>query len=180
MGVPGTVAGLHMAWKEHGKLPWRRLVEPAIGLAREGFVVTDGLARSLQGVLPEMKPYPRVRRRSSRAAASPTSRATCSSSPTSRETLERIADRGPAGFYEGETAALDREGDEGGRRAHHARRPRRLPGPKRTPLRGTYRGYDVLTMPPISSGGTALLEMLNMLEGYDLKAKGFGSADTST
>jgi gamma-glutamyltranspeptidase/glutathione hydrolase len=49
---------------------------------------------------------------------------------------------------------------------------------KRVPLRGTYRGYDVLAMPPVSSGGTALLEMLNLLEGYDLKAKGFGSADT--
>ena len=48
----------------------------------------------------------------------------------------------------------------------------------RVPLRGTYRGYDVLAMPPISSGGTALVEMLNILEGYDLKAKGFGSADT--
>src|SRR5262249_33605828 len=49
---------------------------------------------------------------------------------------------------------------------------------KRVPLRGSYRGYDVLTMPPVSSGGTALLTMLNILEGYDLKAKGFGSADT--
>jgi gamma-glutamyltranspeptidase/glutathione hydrolase len=55
VGVPGTVAGLHMAWKENGKLPWRRLVEPAIGLARDGFMVTDGLARSLEEVLPDFK-----------------------------------------------------------------------------------------------------------------------------
>ena len=66
-----------------------------------------------------------------------------------------------------------------GRRARHARRPRRLPGPQaRRRCGARYRGYDVLAMPPISSGGTALLEMLNVLEGYDLKAKGFGSADT--
>src|SRR5712692_734639 len=58
VGVPGTVAGLHLAWKEQGKLPWKRLVEPAIALARDGFPVSGGLARSLLQVLPEMKPYP--------------------------------------------------------------------------------------------------------------------------
>mgnify|MGYP003380227690 CR=1 FL=1 len=58
VGVPGSVAGLHMAWKEHGRLPWRRLLEPAVSLAREGFVVSDELARSLAGVLPAMKAYP--------------------------------------------------------------------------------------------------------------------------
>src|SRR5262249_56591350 len=88
------------------------------------------------------------------------------------------ADRGPAGFYEGRTAELiEREMKAHGGlitradlEAYQAKR--------RTPLRGTYRGYDVLAMPPISSGGTALLEMLNVLEGWELKAKGFGSADT--
>src|SRR6185503_9387845 len=58
VGVPGTVAGLHLAWREHGRLPWRRLLDPAIALARDGFVVTDGLARSLKDVLPKMKKYP--------------------------------------------------------------------------------------------------------------------------
>ncbi|MGE3403188.1 MAG: gamma-glutamyltransferase, partial [Vicinamibacterales bacterium] len=54
VGVPGTVAGLHLAWRAHGTLPWQRLVRPAITLARDGFVVSDGLARSLAGVLDEM------------------------------------------------------------------------------------------------------------------------------
>src|SRR2546425_119 len=58
VGVPGTVAGLHLAWKEKGRLPWRRLVEPAIALARDGFVVSIDLARSLTRELDEMKPYP--------------------------------------------------------------------------------------------------------------------------
>src|SRR5204863_5702761 len=58
VGVPGTVAGLHLAWKEQGKLPWKRLVDPAIALARDGFVVSDGLARSLRGALRQMQKYP--------------------------------------------------------------------------------------------------------------------------
>jgi gamma-glutamyltranspeptidase/glutathione hydrolase len=177
VGVPGTVAGLHMAWKAHGKLPWRRLVEPAIVMAREGFVVTPGLARSLRGVLPEMKPYRASVLQFSRSGV-PYEPGDLLQQPELAETLERIAERGPAGFYEGKTAELiAAEMKRGGGlittadlAAYRAKR--------RTPLRGTYRGYDVLAMPPISSGGTALLEMLNILEGYDLAAKGFGSADT--
>src|SRR5205823_1263763 len=58
VGVPGTVAGLHMAWKEQGKLPWKRLVEPAVALARDGFAVSENLARSLASVLRQMQSYP--------------------------------------------------------------------------------------------------------------------------
>ena len=58
VGVPGTVAGLHLAWSEHGRLPWKRLVSPAVALATKGFVVSEGLARSLEAVLPEMQAVP--------------------------------------------------------------------------------------------------------------------------
>jgi gamma-glutamyltranspeptidase / glutathione hydrolase len=175
VGVPGTVAGLHMAWKQHGRLPWRRLVEPAIVLAREGFVVTDSLARSLKDVMPRMKKYPASLAQFSRDGT-PYEMGDILKQPDMARTLERIAARGPAGFYEGETAQLiEKEmAAHGGLitrddlRAYEARR--------RVPLRGTYRGLEVLTMPPISAGGTALLEMLNVLEGYDLAASGFGSA----
>src|SRR2546426_3260021 len=105
VGVPGTVAGLHMAWKAHGKLPWRRLVAPAVTLARDGIMVTAGLAGSLKEVLPEMKKH--------RASVLQFSRSGVAyemgdilKQPDLAKTLERIADRGPAGFYEGETAAL--------------------------------------------------------------------------
>jgi len=175
VGVPGTVAGLHMAWKAHGKLPWRRLLAPAVTLARDGIMVTDGLARSLKEALPEMKKYPASVAQFSRRGV-PYEMGDVLKQPELARTLERIADRGPAGFYEGETAALiEKEMKAGGglitRADLGAYRAIR-----REPLRGTYRGYDVYSMPAPSSGGTALVEMLNVLEGFDLKEKGFHSA----
>jgi len=177
VGVPGTVAGLHMAWKAHGKLPWRRLVAPAVTLARDGIMVTDGLARSLKEVLPEMKKYPASVAQFSRSGVA-YEMGDVLKQPELARTLERIADRGPAGFYEGETAALiEKEMKTGGgliTRADLAA----YRAIRREPLRGTYRGYDVFSMPAPSSGGTALIEMLNVLEGYDLKQTGFGGAAT--
>ena len=176
-GVPGTVAGLYLAWKEQGKLPWRRLVEPAIALARDGFVVSDDLSRDLQAVLPEMKKYPASLAQFSNNGT-PYAMGDLLKQPDLARTLERIAAEGPPGFYSGETALLlEKEMQAGGglitRADLAAYRPLR-----RTPLRGSYRGYEVLGMPPISSGGTALIQMLNILEPFDLKARGFGAAST--
>ena len=96
--------------------------------------------------------------------------------PDLARTLTRIADQGPAGFYEGETAALiekEMRANDGlitmaDLKAYQAK--------KRAVVKGTYRGYDVIGMPPPSSGGMAVVQMLNVLEGYDLKANGYGSA----
>ena len=175
VGVPGTVAGLHLAWTEHGKLPWKRLVEPAIALARDGFPVTDGLARSLRGILPDMKAYPASVAQFSKNGV-PYEPGDILKQPDLARSLQRIADQGPAGFYEGETAALiEKEMAANGglidRQDLAAYRPR-----KRTPVTGTYRGFEVISMPPISSGGVALIQQLNILEGFDLKAMGFRSA----
>ena len=175
VGVPGTVAGLHLAWKEQGRLPWKRLVEPAAALARDGFVVTDGLARSLEDALPSMSPYPASVAQFSKNGVPYRAGERLRQRELAR-TLQRIARDGPAGFYEGETAALiDEEMRAGGglvRRddlaAYRAIR--------REPVRGTYRGYEVTGMPPPSSGGVGLVQMLNILEGYDLAARGAGSA----
>lgn len=177
VGVPGTVAGLHMAWREQGRLPWRRLVEPAVALARDGFAVTFGLSRSLENILPDMQKYPASLAQFSKEG-NPYQPGDILRQPDLARTLQRIADRGPAGFYEGETALLiEKEMAANGGlitrddlKAYRAKR--------RVPVRGTYRGYEIISMPPISSGGTALIEMLNVLEGYDLKQTGFGSADT--
>jgi gamma-glutamyltranspeptidase/glutathione hydrolase len=175
VGVPGTVAGLYLAWKEHGKLPWKRLVEPAVGLARDGFPVTEGLARSLRSALRTMAPYPASVAQFSKNGA-PYEAGDILKQPDLARTLQRIADQGPAGFYEGETAALiEKEmAAHGGlitRADLKAYQPK-----KRTPITGTYRGYDIVSMPPVSSGGVGLIEQLNILEGYDLKSLGFRSA----
>jgi gamma-glutamyltranspeptidase/glutathione hydrolase len=177
VGVPGTVAGLHLAWSRHGRLPWRRLVAPAVTLARDGFPISEGLARSLARVLPSMKPYPASVAQFSKNGV-PYDAGEILKQPDLARTLQRIADRGPAGFYEGETALLI----EKEMAAHGGLITREdlkaYKAEQRTPVRGTYRGLDILSMPPISSGGVALVQMLNVLEGYDLKATGFGSAAT--
>lgn len=177
VGVPGTVAGLYLAWRDHGKLPWKRLVEPAIALARDGFPVSYGLARSLEAVLPEMKKHPASYAQFSKNGV-PYAPGDLLKQADLARTLERIANQGPAGFYEGETALLI----EKEMKAHGGLITRKdlkaYEAKRRVPIRGTYRGYEVLSMPPPSSGGVALVEMLNILEGYDLAASGYGSADT--
>jgi gamma-glutamyltranspeptidase / glutathione hydrolase len=177
VGVPGTVAGLRMAWEEHGRLPWGRLVEPAIALARDGFAVTCGLERSVVGVLDDMKGrgYQAAVAQFSQGGR-PYRMGDTLRQPDLARTLGRIAELGTAGFYEGETARLiEAEMKAGGglitRDDLAAYRPKR-----RAPVRGSYRGYEVLSMPPPSSGGTALVQMLNVLEGFDLKTSGWGSA----
>lgn len=177
VGVPGTVAGLHLAWREHGKLPWKRLVTPAVALAREGFDISVDLARSLENELPRMKPYPAsVAQFSNKGVPfEPGHRFT---QPDLARTLERIANDGPAGFYEGETALLiEKEMVANGGLITRADLKGYQPK-KRVPVKGTYRGFDIVSMPPISSGGVALIQMLNVMEGYDIKAAGPGSART--
>ena len=120
----------------------------------------------------------RIRRRwrSSRRTACRTRPGRSGSSRTWPVRSTRIAERGPAGFYEGETAALlAKDMAAHGGLITEADLKAYTPE-RRVPIRGTYRGYDVLSMPPISSGGTALIQMLNILEGFDLAANGWGSA----
>ena len=177
VGVPGTVAGLHLAWKENGRLPWRRLVEPAIALAKDGFAVKDGFARSLQAALPALRAHPASLAQFSKHGV-PYEAGDIFKQEDLARTLERIAVEGPAGFYQGETARLlVQEIRAGGGVITLADLEAYAPK-KRRPVRGTYRGYEILGMPPPSSGGVALIEMLNVLEGYDLKATGPGSAAT--
>ena len=177
VGVPGTVAGLHLAWTEHGSRPWPSLVEPAVRLARDGFEVSDALARSLAGVLPRMAAYAASVAQFSKDGE-PYRAGEVLRQPDLARTLERIAEQGPDGFYRGETAALvEREMTAGGGIMTGADLAD-YRAVRRTPIAGVYRGYDVLSMPPISSGGAAIIQMLNILEHDDLAASGFGSAAT--
>jgi gamma-glutamyltranspeptidase/glutathione hydrolase len=177
VGVPGTVAGLHLAWREHGKLPWKRLVEPAIKLARGGFVISHGLSRDLERAFPRLSKYPASLAQFYRNGK-PYQPGGVLKQPDLARTLTRIAKDGPRGFYEGETAALI----EKEMLAHGGLITRddlkNYAAKKRAPVRGTFRGYEIISMPPSSSGGVALIEMLNVLEGLDLRTNGFGSAAT--
>ena len=174
VGVPGTVAGLHLAWKEQGSLPWKELVQPAIALARDGFVVSDGLSRSLKFAMPVLKKHPASLACFTKNGM-PYERGERLKQPELARSLQRIADEGPSGFYEGTTAELI----EKEMRAHGGLITRdelkNYRAIKREPIRGTYRDCEIVSMPPSSSGGVALVEMLNVLEGFDLKRNGAGS-----
>jgi gamma-glutamyltranspeptidase / glutathione hydrolase len=175
VGVPGTVAGLHLAWKTHGSKPWKELVMPAVTLARDGFEMSDGLARSLERTLPQFKKYPASYAQFSKNGT-PYEAGDLFKQPDLARTLERIADQGPAGFYEGETAALIEKEMKANNGLITREDLKNYQAKQREPIRGTYRGYEVIGMAPPSSGGISVQMMLNILEGYDLKANGFGSA----
>jgi gamma-glutamyltranspeptidase / glutathione hydrolase len=175
VGVPGTVAGFEYAFQRYGSGEWQRLVAPAVALARDGIIMTPFLARSLAGVLPAMQRYPASVAAFSRGGV-PYEAGERWAQPELARTLERIRRDGRNGFYVGETAQLlvDEIQRGGGIIALEdlaLYQPR-----ERAPLHGTYRRYEIISMPPPSSGGVALIQMLNILEGYDLGALGHNTA----
>jgi gamma-glutamyltranspeptidase/glutathione hydrolase len=175
VGVPGTVAGLFMAWTDNGRMPWKDLLQPAIALAREGFMGSDGLARSLREVLPRMKRYPASIAQFSRQGV-PYEMGDVLQQPDLARTLERIAEKGARGFYEGETAALVEKEMKANGGLITREDLRQYTIYRRPPLRGTYRDHEILTVPPPSAGGVALIQCLNVLEDYDVPGMGFASS----
>jgi gamma-glutamyltranspeptidase / glutathione hydrolase len=174
VGVPGTVAGFDHAHRQYGSADWRTLVEPAVRLADDGFTMTPSLAASLRGVLPQMEPYPASMAAFSRNGT-PYQPGESWRQPDLARSLERIRDNGRDGFYRGETARLlvaemQRGGGLISMEDLELYQPRERP-----PVRGSYRGYEVISMPPPSSGGVAMIQMLNVLEGFDLAAMGHNS-----
>ena len=177
-GVPGTVAGLELALKKYGsgKFTWAQLVEPARRLAADGFVVAHSLARSMRRHQKRLELYPETRRVYLRNGRFYEEGETFRQ-PELAATLTRLQRHGPREFYEGMTARLiaaDMK-EHGGLITLDDLR--RYTAKERTPLRGTYRGHEIITMPPPSAGGIALLEMLNILEGFDLAALGGSSSE---
>jgi gamma-glutamyltranspeptidase / glutathione hydrolase len=175
IGVPGSVAGLVYAQKKYGKLGLRRVMAPAIQLAVNGFELTWQEARDLREDS-HLADYPESRRIFQRDGNFYKQYENFRQ-PELARTLERIA-KNPDDFYRGamahELAAAIQQG--GGLvtaddLAHYQVK-------EREPLRGTYRGYEVISAPPPSSGGTVLIETLNILEGYDLAKAGSRSAES--
>ncbi|MUP47479.1 gamma-glutamyltransferase [Gramella sp. BOM4] len=176
VGVPGTVAGLYKAHQKYGKLAWKDLVQPAIDLAENGFEVSMPIAGFSNMLKRYETEYPSTAEVFLKKDGSPYEAGDILVQKDLAETLKRIRDKGPDGFYKGKTAALiaDFMKKEGGLITKQDLL--KYEAEELTPVKGNYRGYDIISMPPPSSGGVALIEMLNILEGFDLKAAGHNSA----
>ncbi len=176
IGVPGTVAGFFLAHERFGTLPMEELLAPAIELAEKGFPVSWRLADRFERLADTFRKYPATAEAFLKEDGEPYQPGEVWKQPDLARTLRRIQKEGRAGFYQGETArllaaAMKKHGGlitEADLAAYETK--------ERTPVHGTYRGHDVYSMCPPSSGGVALLEMLNILEGFDLAEAGFGSA----
>ncbi len=175
VGVPGTVAGLALAHQKYGsgKFSLADLIAPAIDLARKGFPVEDDLADSLPRLAMRLARWP-----SSKSVfflgADPLREGDRLIQFDLADTLESIAHEGPAAFYQGRTASQIADAVRGAGGVMTRDDLRNYRAVERPVVRGTYRGYDVISMPPPSSGGVHLIEMLNILEGYDLGKLGRG------
>jgi len=174
VGVPGTVRGLELAHRKYGRLPWHAVITPAVKMARNGFGVDTYLANSLNAILsdPRSVAYSELRRVYAPPVAGRWHPGDRLRQPDLAATLEGIAERGSDGFYAGPIAqAIAAEMRTGGGlitiedlRDYRAK--------QRSPVHGTYRGYDVYGPPLPSSGGIALVEMLNILEPFHLAENG--------
>ena len=172
-GVPGAVAGLTAALAKYGTMPLTEVMAPAIRYADEGFIVDSAFTRSVTNNAALIEQF------GGKDVFLPHGEAPAPGSrfrqPTLARTLRRIAERGAAGFYHGETAqaiADEMRGDGG---IITTADLDRYAAVWREPVRSTYRGYTLFTMPPSSSGGVTITETLNILEGYDSLSP-FGSA----
>jgi gamma-glutamyltranspeptidase / glutathione hydrolase len=177
-GVPGTVAGLSMALDRYGTMSLKDVIMPAIALARDGIVVTPDLAGLLLGGHEIFAKYPASAEIFLKPDGSDFQPGDRLVQTDLAHSLELIAAGGPDAFYRSEigkliAAEMKRSGGlitEEDLAAYEAI--------ERVPVKGTYRGYDIVSMPPPSSGGTHVIEILNILEGFPIGELGFGSAET--
>jgi gamma-glutamyltranspeptidase/glutathione hydrolase len=181
-GVPGTVAGLAYALEKYGAMKWADVAEPARRLAADGFPVWHMLERSLKSASEGLSRYPETKRIFLRNGK-PYETGEIFKQPELAAVFERMIKNGPREFYEGRTAQLieasmRKASVNGGKPWMTVEDLKNYKAVEREPLRSKYRGHEIITMPPPSSGGVAMIEMLNILERYDLKALGAGSSQT--
>ena len=176
VGVPGSVAGLFRAHQRLGVLEWADVVAPAEQLARDGFVVGEPLANSLISFLDSMRQYPASLRQFSKNGV-PLEADDRLVQRDLAETLARIRDQGPSGFYEGRTADLlvAEMHRLGGRIDHDDLKG--YQAVERPAVRSSYRGLEVIGVRPPSSGGTLVAEALNILEGFPAHGRQRTTAD---
>ncbi len=169
VGVPGTVAGLALAEQKYGRLGLARVLEPAIRRAAEGFVVSYALSQSLRAHRELLSRFPETRRIYLRDGQLYEPGETFNQ-PELAQTLREIARDGPEAFYRGRIAKAFAATMEKYRGLITLKDLEQYTARVRQPLRGHFRGYEILTVPPPSSGGVGLIEMLNVLEPIDLGA----------
>jgi gamma-glutamyltranspeptidase / glutathione hydrolase len=172
-GVPGSVRGFELAHKKWGHKPWAELLEPAVKLAQDGYPVSYSLWQSLQGESTKSKlgQFPESKR-----IFLGVQYGEKLVQPELAETLKRIRKNGAKDFYEGETAHKLAAAMEANGGLITLEDLKAYQAVERTPLKGRYHEYDIITAPPPSSGGIGILQMLGMLDGSGYEKSGAGSA----
>jgi gamma-glutamyltranspeptidase/glutathione hydrolase len=176
VGVPGSVAGLALAEQRHGRLKWADVVEPALRLAADGFRLDNTTAGGIKNTQKLLSRFPDSNKIFLRGG-SYYKEGESLVQPELAATLKRLKEQGSREFYEGETARLIAEDMKTNGGLITAKDLKEYQPTIRKPLTGTYRGFEIVTMPPPSSGGAVLIEMLNMLEHYNLAEMGQNSSD---
>jgi gamma-glutamyltranspeptidase / glutathione hydrolase len=177
-GVPGTVAGMELALKKYGsgKLTWAQLIEPSRKLAAEGFALPYSLARTMRNDAEELGIYPESKKIYLNGGRF-WNEGDVWRQPELAATFARLQRFGAREFYEGQTARLVAADMKAHGGLITLEDMKNYVAKEREPLHGTYRGFEVISMPPPSSGGAVLIEMLNMLEGFDLRHMGASSSE---
>ena len=170
-GVPGSVRGFELAHKKYGRKNWTELLDPAITLASQGFPVSYSMSESFDHESKLLSKFP-----DSKRIFLGVHFGDKLVQPELAETLKRIRDRGAADFYEGETAKRFAAAEEANGGLITLDDLKSYQAVERTPLRGHYKDFDIITSPPPSSGGIGILQMLGMLEGSGYEKTGAGSA----
>ncbi|HAX9100687.1 TPA: gamma-glutamyltransferase [Escherichia coli] len=176
-GTPGTVAGFSLALDKYGTMPLNKVVQPAFKLARDGFIVNDALADDLKTYGSEVLPNHENSKAIFWKEGEPLKKGDKLVQANLAKSLEMIAENGPDEFYKGtiaEQIAQEMQKNGGLISKEDLAAYKAV---ERTPISGDYRGYQVYSMPPPSSGGIHIVQILNILENFDMQKYGFGSAD---
>lgn len=176
VGVPGTVAGLFLAHQKYGKLPWSKLVQPAIELADNGFLLTKGLMWDAEMFQMDPRATPFIKAYFSNQGR-PISANELWQQKALANTLKMIRDNGHDGFYKGIMATMIADFMRANGGLINEQDLTEYQAIERKPIHGTYRTYDIYSMGPPSSGGVTLVEMLNMLENVHLDSLSFDSVN---
>jgi gamma-glutamyltranspeptidase/glutathione hydrolase len=175
--VPGTVAGLALAHSRFGKLPWKSVLEPARRLAKDGFPASQRMELILALQAPVMKQFPDSAKVFLHGSDRPLKQGELVKQPDLAATIARLQKLGGREFYEGETAHLidrDMAAHNGTIRYDDLRKYKAI---ERDPIKGSFRGNPILTIPPSSSGGVTLLEILNIFETFPAQLGREGSVE---